>query len=787
MQYVRIWRRTSDPEVHVPFLETLVSYSPSDLSDVIKYLCRLLDLYNSPHPRILNILWIIVLQHGHFLSWDQKASLLSVCSKRFGFFAESKILTEVLCGKMRKTMILGVLVAGHVFPRFVAQRLKDSLQQWVQGMSVAAFDLNLPLETRWSNLVLLGSYFKLHGFHQINGLSSTALTDEVVEWRTALILSTLEQEFSKPTSTIISRKLADVLRPVWRMWKSSKYDRPLLVSRVILASFLRLAGTAGEVQLFDDCSHYASLRGLWLTPRSSSDAGAAHILAAYVTGLVTCHGKKMSRILQNLDENISTDTQRAHVIRDLMQHFAIHDVEAAHELYRCCQQHSVFIPAVDVHRMAMNLATSHQIHHAVKFLYTPAFSRGQVEVLLGAILRHFQTMRLETLDAHLAADISGIMETLYNKRKPLIQLRYPIRFFLSMMVSSGYTSRAINVLEVLARISPSFFTVRFLARLIRALLYIRKFKHAIRVLRISKTMTCRSIDIVWEKTMFSLASAGAAKLSRGLYRDHIHSADTTRLSMLRDASFRIRKPTIFATFRLLHMFPRMPSNEQTVKDMVNLLVRARRLYAARKIAQVKYLDLKPETMTVIGNTILGGFLHRRKRRNIILGEFLHHRRRGRNGQLVARILSIRTWLEKTCQFIPDRFTTHIILNALLHWYTVDSAQLKTLFDRIIRLGYPSGNRELPQHGVPFGTRPTNTLNLDLSDLASPLSFRKHIRPLYKMFVKAFYLRNDVTAAKTIIAILRDETFKNMQERKRRERARREGLQRGKARIAQQII
>ena len=786
MQYVRIWRRTSDPEVHVPFLETLVSYSPSDLSDVVKYLCRLLDLYNIPHPRILNILWIIVLQRGNFLSWDQKASLLSVCSKRFGLFAESKILAEVVCGKMGKTMILGALVAGRVFPRFVAQRLKDNLQQWVQGMSVAAFDLSIPLETRWSNLVLLGGYFKQHGFHQIDGLSSTSLPDGIVEWRTALILSTLEQEFSKPTSTFISRKLADVLHLVWHMWKRSQYDRPLLVSRVVVASFLRLAGIAGEVKLFDDCAHYASLRGLWLTTRNNSDGGAAHILAAYITGLVTCHGKNMSRIFQKLDENVSTDTQRAHVIRDLMQHFAIHNVEAAHELYRSCHKRSVFIPAVDVHRMAMNLATSHQIYDAVKFLHTPAFSRRQVEVLLGAILRHFQIMRPETLDPHVAAEICGIMETLYNKRKPPIQLRYPILFFLSMMVSSGYTSRAIYVLEVLARISPSFFTVRYLARLIRALLHIRKFKHAVRVLRISQT-SCRSFNIVWEKTMWSLASAGASKLSRGLYRDHIFSTATTRLSMLRAASFQIRQPTIFATFHLLRMFPRMRSNEQTVKDMVNLLVRARRLYAARKIAQVKYSDLKPEVMTVIGNTILGGFLHRRRRKNVILGDFLCHGSRGRNGRLVARILFIRTLLEKTCQFIPDRFTTHIVIKALLHWYTVDSTQLKTLFDRIIRLGYPSGDRELPQHGVPFGTRPTNALNPGLPDLASPRSFRKHIRPLYKIFIKAFYLRNDVTAAKTIIAILKDETFKDMQERQRRERARREGLQRGKARIAQQII
>ncbi|KAF8740947.1 hypothetical protein AX14_006425 [Amanita brunnescens Koide BX004] len=641
-------------------------------------------------------------------------------------------------------------------------------------MSVAAFDLRIPLETRWSNLVLLAAYSKLRGLHQINGLSSATLTDEIIEWRTALILSTLEQEFSTPTSTFILHKLADVLRPVWRTWKSSKYDRPLLASRVILASFLRLSGIAGEVNLFDDCAHYASLRGLWVTPGSSSDAGVAHMLAAYITGLAKCHGENMARILQNLDENVSTDTQRTCVIRDLMQHFAIHDVEVAHELYQSCQKRSVFIPTVDVHHMAMNLATSPQIYDAVNFLCTPEFSPGQVEVLLGAILRTIHIMRLEIIEPHVAADISKIIGTLYNnKRKPPIQLKYPIRFFLSTMVSSGYSSETVNLLEILARTSPSFFTARYFARLVRALLHTRKFKHVVRVLHIlKKTMSCRSVDIVWEKTIFSLANAGAMKLSQGLYRDHVlSSTPTTRFSTLQAASFRIRRPTIFTTFRVLRMLGRMQPSDQMVKDVVNLLVRARRPYIARKIVESKYSDLKPETITVIGNIILGGFLHRQRRKK---------------GKLVARILHNKALLEKTCQFTSDTVTTNIIFNAILHWYTVDTTQLKTLFDCIVRRGYPSGNQESSQYGVPFGTPPTNTLNLELPILASPLSFRKHIRPLYKMFVKGFYLRNDVAAAKTIIAILRDETFKNMQERMRRGMARRKSLQR-KARINKLIV
>ncbi|KAF8640279.1 hypothetical protein AX16_010174 [Volvariella volvacea WC 439] len=61
--------------------------------------------------------------------------------------------------------------------------------------------------------------------------------------------------------------------------------------------------------------------------------------------------------------------------------------------------------------------------------------------------------------------------------------------------------------------------------------------------------------------------------------------------------------------------------------------------------------------------------------------------------------------------------------------------------------------------------------LGLPAIPKDCSFQKHVRPLYKMFVKAFYLRGDVDAARTVVGILKDEEAVQRQEREKREKAR----------------
>ncbi|KAK2460981.1 hypothetical protein APHAL10511_007451 [Amanita phalloides] len=766
MQYIRIWRRTPDPEVHVPFLKALMSFSPLHLSDVVKYICQLLVLYDTPHCRILNIFWTIVRQHDDSLSSDQKENLLSVCSTRLKASASRRTTGGVQ--DMKNTMNLGDALANHLFPRHAAPAPEATLQQWMQEVSLSTFNSAIPLKMRWSNLSLLAVYINPHGSYRPHSPQNADLTPEMVEWRTALMLATLEKAVSDITLGSMMQGFAKVIHSVWSTWKDSEYDRPLLVSQAIITSFLRLSVIARDEKLLKVCAQYASSKKLWPTSKDEDNTGAMDLLASYLTGLVHCQGARWPRIFQILDENLLTRAQCAYAIHLLLQHFIVHDVTVAHELYQLCQKRGICVSAIDVHRLAHGLTVSHQLHEAVTFLYTPTFSPCHVERLLGAILDTFRTIRPEVIDSRLAAEIGGIMEKLYTRRKPPMLLKYPIRFFLSIMITSGHSTKAVNIIKTLAQSSPSFFTARLFTRLVRVLLRKREFKYAVHVLRIAqKTTPSRSIDIIRNETVTWLANAGATNLARRL--SPALGFLPTRLSMLRTTLFRVQRPSAVVTLRILRMLSRMPSNEQTIKDVITLLVHARRLYAAKRLAQTKCSDLTGESTTVIGNTILHGLL-------------LH--RRQRNGRLAASLLRTKTQLEKTCRFLPDRVTMNIIVKAILQWHTVvDASQVRNLFDRVVRLGYPSGFQKNSRYGVPFGTPPTTSQRLELPVLASPLSLRKHTRPLYKMFIKAFYMRGDAIAAKAVISILKDETENVMREREKRERARQRGIQRKKARSA----
>jgi hypothetical protein len=126
------------------------------------------------------------------------------------------------------------------------------------------------------------------------------------------------------------------------------------------------------------------------------------------------------------------------------------------------------------------------------------------------------------------------------------------------------------------------------------------------------------------------------------------------------------------------------------------------------------------------------------------------------------------------QFAPDRITVNIILKALMVWRTAfDYQRLRALFDHMVRGGYPAGIY-FPSH-PPFSTPPLRTSgSLALSKLPPYISFEKHAKPMLKMFIKAFYLRNDVEAARTVVEILKVEQQKVILQREQRSVARLKG-------------
>jgi hypothetical protein len=61
--------------------------------------------------------------------------------------------------------------------------------------------------------------------------------------------------------------------------------------------------------------------------------------------------------------------------------------------------------------------------------------------------------------------------------------------------------------------------------------------------------------------------------------------------------------------------------------------------------------------------------------------------------------------------------------------------------------FVSGDAAMKEAGVILGT--------PIPMPKSKISFTRHVEPLYKMFIKALYLRKDVAGARKIVGILKE--------------------------------
>jgi hypothetical protein len=173
-------------------------------------------------------------------------------------------------------------------------------------------------------------------------------------------------------------------------------------------------------------------------------------------------------------------------------------------------------------------------------------------------------------------------------------------------------------------------------------------------------------------------------------------------------------------------------------------------------------------MTWLGNTVLNGALHRTK---------------SKHARLVRHVLRNREQLEEKVGFVQDRVTVNILVKVLLRWKTfMNGPQIRRLFDHMVRSGYPAPARWRKAGGVPFGTAVGGAGEgaLNMLKLSPFVSFERHVRPLYKMFIKALQLQGDSFGARTVIGILHEVEDDLLVRRHARRQARLAGILRKKA-------
>ncbi|KAF8071679.1 hypothetical protein FPV67DRAFT_1482283 [Lyophyllum atratum] len=794
MQYLRIWRHTCDPEIHVPYLQTLLSLgSPEHIAELVQRLCKVLELHAHLHARLVDLLWQVLLSHGHELSPALKARVLSMVATRLSRFAAAIHDQEKAIPSSNRTPLkrptafgpteLSTALCTALFPSSALNRTPPSIRHWAASQAKLAFKPDVALDTRWGNLLLLAIYKAPHLPAPERVTSSTEEPADVEgvgevpseDWRPVLVLAALEQTMhgglgERRLSALEAKEgIRNIIRPLWRMWKAGAAvengTKPVTVTRAIVATFFRVASQILDGALTEGCYRFCITHGLFGGGEAGSSAETVqtvHLRVAYVLASTACKGTSWQDVLQT---SMFLES-RCEVVEALLWHFLSSDVRAAYDVYTFAKEHDYRLSDRATRAMGLALVSSPTWHLAVPFLDGPSLSREQAEQLLLAILRVFQLERREYIDPPLAEALGRTLWRLYGEQAPEDRFKYPIRFFLPIMIASGHPARALSIVEAIHRHSQSFFTTRFFLRLMRTLVRFGHFHLTSRLLQLVPATPTRAADDFKRKLTLSLARAGAHTAARKVYASGVRRNGwrTPREAMARAVGFRVRCPSTRQTLPITSILARNPTHCPTIKYAAALLVRANRTYAARKLLKRAQPHLDRKTSTAIGNTILHAFLRQH---------------RLRNGRLVRHTLRTKDMLEKECGFAPDRVTINIIIKTVLRWrLAIGPGEIKSLFDHMVRCGYPASARWCLPSGVPFGT-PLVAPAFSLPALEEPISFERHVRPMYKMFVKALYVRQDVRAARTVLGILKEQEVLAMRKREERNRARRMGLVRKK--------
>jgi hypothetical protein len=775
-QYLRIRRYTADPEIHIPFLQSMLTLHPQRIAEITHRLCDLLRWHDKCHPRLVAFLLEVSLNSG--LPTKSKAQLLSTLWTRLAILNRVTLLnTAVRQSKEAESdlyskPLLDIRDLGTILTSVIFQRPSISSQEavhlWALNQALRTFAPQCPLEARWNHLVSLLSFNTRRNSTTLHSRLNSHMACNA-DWSAVFTLSTLGNAFEHaPSSLAVPTKsthdIGDLVHELWQTWSvgSDQQQNSPLVTCVIVTSFIRLAGILSDACLKETCFQHSLSHDLWSTEHHDDNVArqVKYFVAEYVASSVRCGSKNWPAIFSGVSRLPSQ--WRSNIVTMSISRLTVQDAEVAHQLYAFCSlDKTIQLEGSLIFSLSLSLASQHLVRLAIPFLQDPRLSQNQIWELMHAVVCSLTEGRGQYLDSKLFSILCDTMERSYATSPPPLAYRSSVQFSILFISLSGYASKSFAIIRAIHNSSSSFLSPNFLWRILKRIVKQRHYRLATRLLSLVSG-TYRSHAVKWCRYLtFSLARAGANRLARQLSAGPIanHIRRTRIESLVRAVDFRLKSPARPLALKVMPIVSKMPMDGHSIRCALQILLRARRFLAARRLFERARRELDTKVQTVLGNMILHATL-------------VHPSRQ--NGRQVRKVFSTLNFLvEKQC-FVPDRVTANIALKSILLWTRgVDAPKLRAIFDHMIRIGYPAGNR-LHIEESPFRTSNTLPSYLAFPNLPPFLSFQKHVRPMYKMFITAFFLRGDRQAAKTVIGILKAEEITEEGRRRKRYMARLKG-------------
>ena len=790
--YLRIEFDHTNPDVHAPYLRTLLSLRrPSATTEVVGWIYALLTARSTFTPSLTRILWDVILGEDIVVPEHMKSKLLTAiwrCMTRPVQDAHDRRdsrqsdQTEVSSGSGEADNSISCAnatgltraVLGAVFPPLSPQPIPTPAQHRIRAWAVhTAGHMLSPLsETpiRWRNLALLavanahtpdlsyvGAAFSSSGEHGKIALVAT-------DFRVITVLSLLE---NIARTTDLSPEVHGFVRGIWRIWVEAVDDDRLVhpaVVRPIIASFLRLAARSRDDDLRRSCVGLCAT-GFW-TFDVGDDFAKRQVQALSADCLVAaamCGNTEWGDMISSLPHFVSIPQWQPNLTRNVLMRLANLDAGLARDVYAAWNTR-LEVPVDVVGPLSAALIRQNHWESAMHLLLESQYRfRGdEGERALGVILFPLAKQGDRYIDLQVARLIADAMSELYQSQSlvPPTRFRGRISFALLTLVNTGYPTVAIKVFKNIVTKKPRYFTGSFVHNFLQAFVAHRQFSSAVQLVGDASIMYPSQARRWRRYILLRLSQNGshrlAATVAPGVTRRSFGSALAHTINF--DAtSVRHRR---LAGFRMLRWMkrPRQVEGSASLHWALDLLAQSRSVGAARKVHA--HLALAKDDQQTLGNIILHNYVRRRK---------------SRDGQNVRDVLRALNHLVSEHGFVPDRVTTNIVLKAMLRWKVgMDGFKVRALFDHLIRAGYPGGPRfSGVGEDVPFGTKGIDKLpsGVPLSGAKGEVKFFRHVRPLYKMIVKAMFVRGDGAGARMVVGVLQDVTQET------RDRSMRAGLER----------
>ena len=730
--------------MHAYYLETLLAIQDPRLLDFaaceLSFLLRTHRVY---HPRLQRLLCRLVIQHGEFLSTRSQEAILGALWSRVcqGADRTSDLVAEYgLSDIALDDCILDATA--------IARSLSATLFGFSDppndkfGPLFSVFSPAYALTLRWSSLISFSIFNSSEMLH-LNGpcwTSEYAMRQITSCWQVIFGLATVEKISRELSSTLAKQPTptAGVLqttRSLCQLWltimKSFVVSRGLACA--IATSFLRITSVLADATLFYDCHDLYRVEDSSEGPRTSMQK---LFTAQYIAAAVRVQGPLPDVVLTALETFSSDLEQQNQVFASAVEALAPMDPSLAYTLYIIVQGRGMEPDPGVTHTLAMSFAHRGALRQATLFLSDGRFSLEKRGILVSAIARGLRENPRTRHPQSVFVTIVDELAALYHSHVPPEHFRGHLELLFVVLAQNGGGSRLFPVVLSIFKRLPSFFQPQFFVRYCRVLIWHRQFATANNLLNTIRTVhpkIARSLCILTDRIAVQTKTLRVSK----------------RITPLRGpASLRLS-----SRLRRCHYAGSPP--ERSLQE----LLRSGRPLAAKHMFACATSTIPSARCTSLGNILLHG---------------VSRQSTPRNGRRVRKVLALLENLVKNHGFRPDRVTANILIKVMVNWRSAfDSPRLRQLFDQLVRGGYPAADYS-PLHS-PFGTQQAQFPGSSgLSRLSTFISFEKHARPLFKMFIKAFYLCNDVEAARRMVGILKVEEYKNAVAKEARQRARSRG-------------